>query len=157
MNTEREIRLRSGSRKAGGNATSAASWAGGESVRYASPQQPSDDRAGFAEVDDAGVALAQHRHDLTDVFDAPRASFSDRSACGSLDFARIELMRQKAFDDSDLLPLFLSQIRSASLFIKGNRFATLLNHRLQQSKDLGLGKTLNVSLRTCRDISVFEP
>ena len=123
----------------------------------AHPKKTPNDRAGLAQVDYASVALTPHRHDLAGVSDTGRAGFSDGSPGGSLDLTGIELTGQKAFDDGDLLAFFLSQIGPVSLLIKRDRFATLLDHRLQHSADFGFGKTLRVPLRTRCDIPVFEP
>src|SRR5204863_4263702 len=86
--------------------------------RFVSSQQPPDDRARAAEIDDAGVALAQRRHHLSQILYGRSPSLVDRSLCRRFDFALFELTRQEAFDDGYLLVLLLRKIGTVALLVK---------------------------------------
>ena len=89
--------------------------------RFSSSQQPPDDCAGAAEIDDAGVALAQRRHHLAEILYSRCPGLADRGLCRRFDLTLIELTRQKALDDSYLLALLLREIGAVALLIERDR------------------------------------
>ena len=70
---------------------------GDRSTTPGSAQQPPDDRACAAEIDDAGVALAQRRHHLAEILDAGGSGLGDRGPRRRFDLALIELARAESF------------------------------------------------------------
>jgi len=85
-----------------------------------SAQEPSCDRPCPAEIDDADMALAKHRHDLADVSHARCSGLGDGRPCRCLGLAFIQLPGQKAFNDRDLLTLLLSEIGAVALLVLRN-------------------------------------
>ena len=102
-------------------------------------QQPPNDCARAAEIDDTGVALAQHGHDLSQILYRRCPSLVDRGLRRRFDFALVELTRQEALDDGYLLALLLRKVQAIALPVKRDRFAALLDHSLQHALDLGFG------------------
>ena len=89
-----------------------------DGVRFASSQQQPGDCTSAAEIDDAAVALAQHRHHLPQILYRRCPSLVDRSLCCRFDLILVELMRQETLDDSYLLALLLRKIGAVALLIK---------------------------------------
>src|SRR5437879_2854510 len=85
-----------------------------------SAQKPPYDRTGLTEIDHARVALAKDRHYLADVLYARRSYLGDGSLCRCLNLTRVDLPRQKAFNDRNFLALLLGEIGAVTLFIKSD-------------------------------------
>src|SRR6266478_1544335 len=121
-----------------------------------SAQEASYNYSGAGEIDDPCVACAERGHNLADVLDAGCPNLGNDCRCRLLDLGFLELAGQEALDDSNLFTFLLGKVMALALLVKRDRFATLLNHRLQDLLDLGFGDTLDVALSAGGDITLLE-
>src|ERR1700730_13837319 len=110
-----------------------------------SAQEPSDNRTGTGEIHDPCMAMAERGHDLAHVLDARCAYPGDDCRGRLFDLGSLELSRQKAVDDGDLVTFSLREVGAITLVVKSDRFAALLDHRLQHLLDLSFGNALDVA------------
>src|SRR5262249_31957184 len=88
--------------------------------------------------------------------DARSPSFADRGRYCRLDLRLIKLVGQKAFDHLDFFALLLREVLSLTLFIQCDRFATLLDHRLQHPLNLGVRKTPGITASPRNNVTSLE-
>jgi hypothetical protein len=68
----------------------------------------------------------------------------------------LELSRQEAADDGDLVTFSLRKVGAITLVVKSDRFAALLDHRLQHLLDLSFGDALDVGSPAGGHVALIE-
>src|SRR5260370_20237939 len=109
-----------------------------------SDQAPSDNRTGAGEIHDPPMAMAECGHDLAPVLDARCACPCDDCRGRLFNLGLLELSRQEAVDDGDLVTFSLREVGAITLVPKSDRFAAPLDHRLRHLLDLSFGNVLDI-------------
>src|SRR5215470_17325989 len=115
-----------------------------------------DPGAGLGEIHSAAEAFLQRRHHPAHVLEGGGAELGDDGADRLAGLGLVELPRQIALDDGDLLGFLAGQLGPAAALVELDALMALAHHLLHHLDDLGLADAVGDAATAGGDVAVLE-